>query len=64
MTKEQASEAAVGQVVMCNGFVGAIIEIHGGDMNGMVTVRLKRGTICLGLADIGLYPFELEKQGA
>jgi hypothetical protein len=35
----------VGQKVMCNGYEGAITEVHTGQLEGMVTVRMARGSV-------------------
>jgi len=37
----------VGQKVLCDGFKGRIIEVCTGKLEGMVVVRLDRGTVCV-----------------
>ena len=42
----------VGQKVICNGFPGTIVEVCGGQLNGMVVVRLERGPVCVDISDV------------
>lgn len=37
----------VGTKVICNGYEGTVTEIHSGVLDGMVTVRLARGDVCV-----------------
>lgn len=44
----------VGQQVMCNGFPGVITAICSGKLEGMVEVRLERGTVCVDATQVVL----------
>lgn len=45
----------VGDKVMCNGFQGAITLVCTGQLEGMVEVRMDRGSVCVAIDDVGLY---------
>jgi hypothetical protein len=49
-----AHRYSVGQAVICNRYPGTIIEVGIGQLWGMVTVRLERGCVCVGVNDVGL----------
>ena len=42
----------IGQQVKCNGYEGAIVVIHTGQLAGMVDVRLDRGTVCVSYSEL------------
>lgn len=44
----------VGNQVVCNGFPGTITEIYTGKLNGMIEVRLERGTVCVDATQVVL----------
>jgi hypothetical protein len=52
MSATNASTVTVGQQVICNGYDGTVTEVHTGQLNGMCTVRLARGTVCTGIAEL------------
>ena len=43
---------SVGQAVICGGYPGTVTEVHTGQLAGMVTVRLYRGSICTSITEI------------
>jgi hypothetical protein len=47
----------VGQKLICNGYPGVVTEIHTGQLEGMATVRLERGSVCVDLRE--LYKFNV-----
>ena len=42
----------IGQKVICNGYEGVVTEVCDGVLEGMVVVRLARGTVCTGKTTI------------
>lgn len=42
-----------GMEVICNGYRGHIYEIHDGQLDGMVTVDMGRGQVCVAISDLG-----------
>jgi len=46
----------VGQAVTCNGFDGNIGEVYTGELEGMVSVRLNRGSVVVSASFPDCYP--------
>lgn len=42
-----------GMEVTCNGHRGHVTEIHTGVLDGMVTVDMGRGSVCVAISDLG-----------
>lgn len=54
---KNTNEVKIGQRVLCNGYPGTISKVHGGQLEGMVDVRMSRGSICIDINDLGLRRF-------
>jgi len=52
----QRFDFEVGQPVICNGFEGAIAEVHSGQLQGMVSVRLDSGSVTVSASYPDCYP--------
>jgi len=50
--RDEAEALEAGQKVICNGHAGTIIEICQGQMEGMATVRVPGGMVCVSLASL------------
>jgi hypothetical protein len=48
--------ATVGQKVICNGFEGRITKVCDGQLEGMVEVRMSRGSVCVQYAHPDCFP--------
>lgn len=46
------NQARVGQRVLCNGFIGAIRQVHEGQLKGMADVQLDRGQVCVSIQEL------------
>lgn len=42
---------AVGEVVLCNGYLGRIAKVCTGDLTGMYEVRVPGGLVCVGASE-------------
>jgi hypothetical protein len=49
-------EPTVGQKVICNGYPGIVTTVCGGQLTGMVEVRLARGSVCVPYSYPDCYP--------
>jgi hypothetical protein len=54
----------VGQKLICNGYPGVVTEIHTGQLEGMATVRLERGSVCEQEAVVSEYERQLLVENA
>lgn len=57
----QRFEFAVSQAVICNGFEGAVAEVHSGQLQGMVSVRLDSGSVTVSASYPDCYPAEVDR---
>jgi len=47
------NKVQIGQKVIYNGYRGTVKEVCSGQLNGMVVVQFERGTVCVGISDLG-----------
>jgi hypothetical protein len=45
----------VGQKLSCNGYPGTVTEVHKGQLSGMATVRLERGSVCVDIHELAKF---------
>lgn len=38
--------------VVCNGYIGTVEKVHGGQLTGMADVRLRRGVVCVSVTEL------------